>query len=100
MITYGEVGFDMSNHYLDRKRYMSILNVPYYEISADCRRDWVMIDRLMMNWEKLARQIPVEMVTCRRKRKLTDHYKKLIKDYAACKEEIDQAIMMYQLMYG
>lgn len=99
MITYQELGFDMEKHYKDRQRYMAILNAPYYELSADCRRDWIMIDRIMTNWDKTARQIPVEMVACRRKRKITDQYQKLIKDYAACQEELDQAIMMYQLMY-
>ena len=100
MITYQELGFDMEQHYKDRKRYMAALNVPNSHASDDCLRYLITVDRIISNWEKVARQIPVEMVICRRKRKLTDKYQKLIKNYYACKEEIDQAIMMYQLMYS
>ena len=94
-----EFDHDPEAYYRDRKRYYTALVVPAYDISVECRRDYAAVDRIMWNWERVARKIPVEMVNCRRKRKLTDEYKKLVKDYNSYKGELEQAITMFTLIH-
>lgn len=90
---------DPESYYKDKQRYLAALNVSAYDDNIECRRDWAAVDRIMYNWERIARKIPVEMVNCRRKRKITDEYKKLVKDYNSYKEELEQAITMFTLIH-
>ena len=94
-----DIQFDMEQYHQDKKRYQRILNAADYDISIECRRDWQAVDRIIYNWERVARKIPVEMVQCRRKRKFTDQYKKLVRDYYSYRDEIEQALTMFQLLY-
>lgn len=95
-----EFDHDPESYYKEKSRYLAALNVPAYDDSIECRRDYAAVDKIMHNWQRLAMRISVEMVQCRRRRKLTDEYNRLIRDYRACQQELEQAITMYQLMHG
>ena len=91
---------DLDQFHIDRSRFMRVLNVPKYETSIECRRDYAAVDRIIMNWERIAKNIATEAVICRRKRKVTDAYKKLIREFHEHQAEIEQAITMYVMLHG
>ena len=91
---------DFEQHHLDRRKFQRSLNVPKYETCIECRRDYAAVDLIMANWERLAKKIASEAVICRRKRKVTDAYKKMIREYHEHQAEIEQAITMYVMLHG
>ena len=91
---------DFEQHYRDLRRFQRSLNVPKYDSNIECRRDYAAVDRIIANWERIAKNIATEAVICRRKQKVTDTYKKLIREYHEHKAEIEQAITMYVMLHG
>ena len=91
---------DLDQFHIDRSRFMRVLNVPKYENSIECRRDYAAVDRIIANWERLAKNIATEAVICRRNRKITDKYRKMVREFHEHQAEIEQAITMYVMLHG
>ena len=91
---------DFEQHWQDHRRFRRSLNVPKYDSNIECRKDYADVDRIIQNWERLAKNIATEAVICRRKHKVTDTYKKLIREYREHQAEIEQAITMYVMLHG
>ena len=89
---------DTDQFYIDRTRHYRAINSPRYG-TKESIVDWLKIDTMIKNWERVAKQIPIEEVMCRRKRKVTDEYRKLEKKFRECQTEIEQAVTMYSLLY-
>jgi len=89
---------DMDQFYIDRARHYRALHNAHYS-TKESIVDWIKIDTMIKNWERVAKKIPIEEVMCRRKRKVTDEYRKLEKKFRECQTEIEQAVTMYSLLY-
>lgn len=98
--------FDLDQFHKDQRRYRSIIArsadrmFDAGSMSEDFRIDYVNLDRIVRNWEKVARQIPVEMVQCRRKKSPTERYLKLVKDYKEYQDQVDSYMVMFTLLYS
>lgn len=93
---------DMDQFYIDRTRHYRALNRTLNSSRYGTKEsivDWLKIDTMIKNWERVAKQIPIEEVMCRRKRKVTDEYRKLEQKFRECQTEIEQAVTMYSLLY-
>jgi len=91
---------DLEQHWLDRRRFFRCLQILDHEINPQRWKDRNDVDRLIHNWEKLAKLVASETVLCRRKRKVTDEYRRLTRKYNESKTEVEQAITMYVMVYG
>ena len=89
---------DTDQFYIARARHYRALNGSRYG-TKESIVDWLKIDTMIKNWERVAKQIPIEEVMCRRKRKVTDEYRKLEQKFRECQTEIEQAVTMYSLLY-
>ena len=89
---------DTDQFYIDRTRHYRALNSSRYG-TKESIVDWLKIDTMIKNWERVAKKISIEEVMCRRKRKVTDEYRKLEKKFRECQTEIEQAVTMYSLLY-
>ena len=89
----------MDRYYVDRTRYHRAINSIRYA-TQESIVDWFKVDTLIKNWEKLVTKITVEEVICRRKRRVTDEYRRLEKKFVEYQTEIEQAITMFNLIYN
>ena len=97
--------FDINKFHEDQRRYRIILmNVmDRYnsgQTQTDFWYDYVKLDRVIKNWEKAARQIPCEMVECRRRKRPTQKFEKLLKEYKEYSTEVESLMVMYSLIYN
>lgn len=100
--------FDINDFHAKQRRYRRLLDLgadKLYDGSrsrADCNvlyEDYKKLDTVVRNWEKIARQIPSEMVQCRRKRSPTQRFNELIKKYQEYHDELESLLVMYSLIY-
>ena len=91
---------DFEQHYRDLRRFQRSLNVRKYDTSIECRKDYTDVDRIIANWERIAKNIATEAVICRRNRKITDKYRKMVREFHQHQAEIEQAITMYVMLHG
>lgn len=89
---------DMDKFYSDRQRYWRHMAGNAYDRGASWD-DWKKIDAMIWNWENLIKSIRVEAIECKRKRRTTDKYLKLLKKFNEYQDEIEQAVTMYVLLY-
>jgi hypothetical protein len=98
--------FDLDQFHKDQRRYRNIIAKAADRMfdaggtTKDFRNDYVNLDRIVRNWEKVARQIPVEMVQCRRKKSPTERYLKLVKEYREYQDQVDSYMVMFSLIYN
>jgi len=85
--------FDLDQFRLDYQRIYNLLNSQYKDYES-YRSMMIMRE----NWEKLAKRLMFEEVVCRQKRKLTNQYQKLHKEFKICQEELEQSATMYSLL--
>ena len=89
---------DHNKFYADRQRYQRNLAGNAYDTGASWE-DYKKIDTMIRNWEHLVRHIRIESIQCKRKKKITDQYRKMMREFQQYQDEIEQAVTMYLLLY-
>ena len=92
------IELDMNKFYSARQRYWRHMEGNAYDRGASWD-DWKKIDAMIWNWENLIKPIRVEAIECKRKKRITDKYLKLLKKFNEYQDEIEQAVTMYVLLY-
>lgn len=92
------IELDTNKFYADRQRFWRQLNGDAYD-RGESWDDWRKVDAMIWNWEKLVKEIRVEAIQCKRKRRATDKYINLLKKFNEYQDEIEQAVTMYVLLY-
>lgn len=100
--------FDIDDFHAKQRRYRHLLNLgadKLYDGSLSYKerdalyKDYQSLDTVVRNWEKVARQIPSEMVQCRRKRSPTQRLNELLRKYREYHDELESLLVMYSLIY-